>query len=424
MAIRHLSLSNFRNYARLELSLPAAPVVLHGRNAQGKTSLLEALFYLITAHSPYTRHDRQLIHWRMEQEPLPYARVAAEFDGQQGARQRLEATLLLESQADGRRRLRRQLKLNGVEKRVVDVVGLLQVVLFLPQDLTLVEGAPAERRRFLDTALAQVDADYLRARQAFERLLPQRNALLRRLAETRGDPQQLSFWDERLAETGARLIFARQRLLRELESAAARAHADLSGGEEVLQFRYLPGFAPEQRAGEMDAPALPGLDLSSEPTVEEIAALYAEQLREERASSILRGVTLSGPHRDELRFLINGRDGGDFGSRGQARSIVLALKLAELAWLRERCGRPPLLLLDEVVAELDARRRSYLLARLMGEDEGPPERPQTLMTTAELAVFDERFLARARVWEVRGGMVDEGAAAASDAGMQGDPQQR
>ena len=413
MAIHHLSLSNFRNYARLELELPpVGPVVLHGRNAQGKTSLLEALFYLITAHSPYTHSDRQLIHWRMEGEPLPFARVAADFDGENGVRQRLEATLLLETLADGRQRLRRQLKLNGVEKRVVDVVGLLQVVLFLPQDMTLVEGAPAERRRFMNTTLGQVDAAYLSARGEFERLLPQRNALLRKLAETRGDEGQLAFWDERLAAAGSTLIVARQRLLRELEAEAARVHAELSGGEEVLQFRYLPGFAPASATAETGALALPGLDLACELEEAEVAAQYAAQLEAERGASIQRGVTLSGPHRDELRLLINGRDCGDYGSRGQARSCVLALKLAELAWIHAQRGRMPLLLLDEVVAELDERRRRYLLARLTGQEGERADREvQTLWTTAELGALDAGFLAKARVWEVRGGMIStaEGA---------------
>ncbi len=402
MTIHHLSLTNFRNYARLELDIPRDfPIVLHGANAQGKTSLLEALFYLITAQSPYTHSDRQLIHWRMEGEALPFARVAVDFAGPSGALQRLEVTLLLEKTSDGRQRLRRQLKLNGVEKRVVDVVGLLQVVLFLPQDLTLVEGAPAERRRFLDTALAQVDAAYLEARSEFERLLPQRNALLRKLAETRGDATQLAFWDERLAVAGGKIIISRQVLLRTLEREAARVHAELSGGEEVLSFRYLPSFQPVMEEA-ATAFTLPGLDLQEELDELEITKQYAEQLATERSVSIQRGMTLSGPHRDELRLLINGRDCGDYGSRGQARSSVLALKLAERAWIQAQSGRMPLLLLDEVVAELDESRRRYLLARLTDVGDGSA---QTLMTTAELSGLDTAFLAKAHVWEVRGGMV-------------------
>ncbi len=408
MAIHHLSLSNFRNYARLELDLPpAGPVVFFGRNAQGKTSLLEALFYLITAQSPYTHHDRQLIHWRMEGEAMPYARAAVEFDHETRGRQRLEVTLLLEATADGRQRLRRQLKLNGVEKRIIDIVGLLQVVLFLPQDMALVEGPPQERRRFLDTTLAQVDATYLAARNDFERLLPQRNALLRQLAETGGNVSQLAYWDEQIARAGSVLVMARQRLLRELERDAARIHAELSGGEEVLQLRYLPSFAPNQETPPAETLALPGLDLQSELAEEEVVADYLSCLEAERAASIQRGVTLSGPHRDELRLLINGRDCGDYGSRGQVRSSVLALKLAELSWIQAQSGQMPLLLLDEVVAELDERRRSFLLEKLTATQNTPEQAPlQALMTTADLSVLDEAFLHQAQIWEVCNGMVE------------------
>ena len=143
MYIEHLSLTNFRNYARLEFSLPtAAPVVLHGANAQGKTSLLEAIYYLATAKSPYTASDRQLINWRAEDEPLPFARISAEIASSKRPLTRLEITLMIERTPEGGSRLRKVIKVNGVEKRVMDIVGLVNVVLFLPQDLTLIEGSP------------------------------------------------------------------------------------------------------------------------------------------------------------------------------------------------------------------------------------------------------------------------------------------
>jgi DNA replication and repair protein RecF len=147
MHVDHLSLTNFRNYARLELSLPArSPIVLHGANAQGKTSLLEAIYYVATARSPHTTTDRQLIHWRAEDDPIPFARLSAEVCSRKEALTRVEMTLMLERQEgapSGTGRLRKSIRLNGVEKRVMDIVGLLNVVLFLPQDLTLVEGAPS-----------------------------------------------------------------------------------------------------------------------------------------------------------------------------------------------------------------------------------------------------------------------------------------
>lgn len=397
MRVEHLSLTNFRNYARLELSLPEQPVVLYGDNAQGKTSLLEALYYLATSRSPYTSTDRQLIHWRTETDPLPFARIAADLRSIQHPPSRLEMTLMLDN-SNGAPRFKKVIKLNGVDKRVMDVVGLLNVVLFLPQDLSLVEGSPVERRRFMDATLAQVEREYLEALDLFERLLPQRNALLRRIAERKASPAELSFWDEQITQSGAVLIAGRQRFLRELEALAQRTHDDLTGGREVLTLQYQPSFTPTASGTGQLSFAAYGLDLHRQMDASEIAPQYLAQLRNEQADSIQRGATLSGPHRDELRLLINGRDCGLYGSRGQARTVVLALKLAELEWMRERLGEYPLLLLDEVVAELDSHRRNYLLAQLDG-------RAQTLVTATEMEIFAATFLARSQVLHVTQGQI-------------------
>ena len=199
MYIEHLSLSNFRNYARLELGLPTNnPVVLHGQNAQGKTSLLEAIYYLATAKSPYNAADRQLIHWRAENDPIPFARLSAEICSQHAPMNRLEMTLMIERTVDGVARLRKVIKVNGVDKRVMDIVGLLNVVLFLPHDLSLVEGSPSDRRRFMDNTLGQVDAAYLNAIDTYEKILPQRNALLKRINDRQASPNELRFWDDQL----------------------------------------------------------------------------------------------------------------------------------------------------------------------------------------------------------------------------------
>ncbi len=397
MYIEHLSLTNFRNYARLELSLPQAPIVLYGANAQGKTSILEAIYYLATSRSPYTTSDRQLIHWAVEEDVLPFARLVAELTTKEAMLQQLEMTLMLD-RSNGLPRFKKVIRVNGVDKRVMDVVGLLSVVLFLPQDLALVEGSPAERRRFMDETLTQVDRDYLQALDTYEKLLPQRNALLKRIAEGQAKPEELAYWDEQLAQQGAVIIAGRQRFLRDLEYVAQRVHSDLTGGVETLTLQYLPSFTPTAEGdGQMSFGVL-GLDLHREMTPEGIAPQFVERLKNERQESIQRGITLSGPHRDELRLLINNRDCGLYGSRGQARTAVLALKLAELSWMKERLGEWPILLLDEVIAELDKQRRAYLLERIDGA-------AQTLMTTTELDIFTEPFLQRATVFEVVAGQI-------------------
>ncbi len=397
MQIEHLSLTNFRNYARLEMSLPKRPLVLVGDNAQGKTSLLEALYYLATSRSPYTASDRQLIHWRTEHDIMPYAKLVAEFSNRHGILQTLDMTLMLDN-SNGATRFKKVIKHNNVEKRVMDVVGVLAVVLFLPQDMSLIEGTPQDRRRFMDNTLSQVSAPYLEALEAFEKLLPQRNALLRRIQEKRAKPAELGYWDEQLAEQGAQVIVGRQGFLRELESVAQQHHHALTGNAELLTLQYQPSFSPTATESGQRSFNLLGLDLHRQLDVSDVAPQYLLQLQREQRDAIERGVTLSGPHRDELRLNINGRDCGLYGSRGQARTAVLSLKLAELSWMRQSIGEPPILLLDEVVAELDSKRRAFLLEQLQ-------ENTQTLLTTTELGMFSPEFLTRATVWRITEGKV-------------------
>jgi DNA replication and repair protein RecF len=275
------------------------------------------------------------------------------------------------------------------------------VVLFLPQDLTLIEGPPTERRRFMDTTLSQVDKTYLNALNTYEKVLPQRNALLRRIAEKTASPNELSYWDEQLVEAGSILIAERQKFLRELEIDAQAAHLDLTGKNELLTLSYQPSFLPSaQGNGQMSFNTL-GLDLHRQLEPEDIAPQFAEQLEAERDEAVARGVTLFGPHRDELRLNINERDAGLYGSRGQARTAVMALKLAELSWMKSRIGEWPILLLDEVIAELDSKRRAYLLERISGAT-------QTLLTTTEMDIFPPTFIDRASIWRVTGGQIDTG----------------
>ena len=399
MQINHLSLTNFRNYARLEFELPAGkPLVLCGDNAQGKTSALEAIYYLATSSSPYTASDRQLIHWRAENDPIPFARLSAELGNRDSSYQRLDITLMLDM-SSGAPRFKKSIQLNHVEKRVTDVIGLLSVVLFLPQDLSLVEGSPSDRRRFLNTTLTQVNLDYLLALNEYEKLLPQRNALLKRIAQKRAHAVELEYWDEQLAQHGSVIIASRQRFLRELEIRAGDTHHALTGGREALSLKYLPSIAPTAGGdGKQLSFDVLGLDLNRQLNPKEIQPQFVEQLLAQRHESVTRGVTLSGPHRDELRLMINERDCGLYGSRGQARTAVMALRFAELEWMRDQIGEYPLFLLDEVVAELDGKRRAFLLDRLDGQ-------AQTLLTTTELDVFDPAFLQRARVFQVVNGQI-------------------
>jgi DNA replication and repair protein RecF len=401
MYITHLSLTNFRNYARLELDIPRGPIVLHGRNAQGKTSLLEAIYYLVAAQSPYASGDRQIIHWLADDDPLPYARIIGEVSSGEQTK-RIEITLLKEPTNGGDARLRKEIRVNGLPRRVMDLLGEVNVVIFLPQSMAVVEGSPSERRRYLDATLCQTNTAYCRALAQYTKVLSQRNALLKQLQDRRptSAPDQLDFWDQKLAAHGAVVMAGRNRLVRELERHAQTVHHALTGQDERLRLHYHPGFDPTHRpegqmafsTGEMGTSTLP------EFPHETIAEQFLAALRVRHRENIVRGMTTLGPHRDEFRFIVNGRDLGHYGSRGQGRTAILALKLAELNWMHDTLGRWPILLLDEVVAELDAQRRAFLLEHINNVE-------QSLLTTAEPELFEPDFLANATVWHVQAGQI-------------------
>lgn len=406
MRVDHLSLTNFRNFVRLEATLPAGPLVLAGANAQGKTSLLEALYLLACAASPFADSDRQVINFLALREAQPVARLAAEIHNRRGP-VRLELRLYFEPLASGETRFRKEVLVNGVRRKPADLASHFNAVLFLPQEMRVVEGAPAERRRHVDELLAQVDPPYVAALSDYQRVLAQRNALLRQLQEAGGEGGQLDFWDEQLAASGAAITLARSNALAELEHAAQPVHRQLTRQVETLQLAYHPSIdpaAPEGLRGEGATQREMPLPVSVDRarfTLDDYGVLFAARLRQTRGESILRGTTLHGPHRDELRFLINGIDLGTYGSRGQARTGLLALKLAEVEWMRSRVGEWPVLLLDEVLSELDRVRRADVLDHL-----GSAE--QALLTTTDPEMLPESFRGRAPTWWLEGGTLRPG----------------
>lgn len=411
MIIRHLSLTYFRNYVRLELDLPPGSVLLFGDNAQGKTSLLEAIYYLATSHSPHTASDRQLIHWLAGQDSLiPSARVVGEVSPASaggklpaGRPRKIDITLAVEPAANVEEgRFRKQIKINDVPRKGLDLAGQLTVVLFLPQDVDIISGAPGLRRRYMDDLLSQVDSDYDQALSTCSHVLSQRNALLKQLAERGGDPDELSYWDEQLVQTGTIITLARYVAIAELAQLADAIHRDLTGGAETLQLRYQPSLDLARAAAPKNQITLPLSISNFQSPISSLKAAeaFAAQLQSRRAEEIARGVTLTGPHRDELRFLADGIDLGTYGSRGQQRTAILALKLAEVEWMKARTGDWPVLLLDEVLAELDAQRRTFLLARINGA-------PQAVMTSTDPELFSPEFKARAKLLRVVKGQIEE-----------------
>jgi len=401
MYLKHLSLTNFRNFTRLDIDIPKRVVLLTGANAQGKTSVLEAIYFLAAFTSFQTHTDRQLIHFdEAKKSTLAVTRLVAEY--QRGkSKHRLEARLILEPMGvlNGQR-LRKEILLDGVKKPVNEAIGHFNAVIFVPQMSQIIEGAPEDRRRYLNLALAQSTRAYAGVLSEYNQAITQRNALLKTLGERGGNGDQLEVWDDALTRLGAQIILWRIEAVQQIERLASRVHHDLTHGTEVLRLSYEPAFDPLPKPnGQLSLKVDTVIDRSG-VKLDDIQNGFRTRLRELRNEEISRGVTTIGPHRDELHFIANNIDLGDYGSRGQVRTALLALKLAEVNWMKERTGEWPVILLDEVMAELDLQRRADLL-QYVGESE------QVLFTTTDLNLFAPGFVEKAEVWKVYEGKVEK-----------------
>jgi DNA replication and repair protein RecF len=412
MRLTRLTLTNFRNYARLELDLSPGVTLVQGNNACGKTSLLEAIFYLATAHSPHGGAERELICWGASTEPIPFARVETEVERSNGARTQIEIVLVqaeeknraAPNETDATRksnpreergalngRVSKRIKVNGVSKRAIDLVGELNAVLFLPEDLDLVFGSPSDRRRYLDTTLAQIDPRYGRALSKYNQVVEQRNSLLREFRERAYNPTELGIWDRQLIEEGTYLVVRRAATVERSNQLVADIHARLTDQRERLQLVYQPSVAFDLAAPLEARQAL-------------IARNFAHQLETLRSRELGAAMTLVGPHRDDVRFLVTRNhdtapmDATTYASRGQGRTIALSLKLAEVALMRAETGENPVLLLDDMMSELDAARRTALAQAVT-------DAPQAIITATDLADFSLEFLESAHVLRVCDGTI-------------------
>ncbi len=396
MHLKHLSLTNFRNFARLDIDLPRRVILLVGDNAQGKTSILEAIYFLASFTSFQTNTDRQLVNFVEAKNSLTVARLVAEYERNK-KKHKLEARLILEPTGINGQRLRKEVLLDGVKKQINEIIGHFNAVIFVPQMSGIIEDSPEERRRYLNLALAQTVPAYAGVLSDYNQALGQRNALLKALSEHDDNGDQLEVWDETLTRLGAQIIQWRIEAVQQIERLATRVHQELTHGKEVLRLNYQPAYDP-----------LPSLSMKlitdtdrSSLKADEIQNGFLSRLKELRSEEIARGVTTIGPHRDELRFLANGIDLGDYGSRGQIRTTLLALKLAEVNWMKERTGEWPVILLDEVMAELDLQRRADLLNYVSDAE-------QVLFTATDEHMFTSEFVEKAEVWKVHEGHIQKG----------------
>lgn len=367
MHLASLRLEHFRNYRTLHLTFSPGLNVIHGDNAQGKTNLLEAIFFLATGKSHRAGRDQDLI---MEGADGLSARASV-------IRRTGELTLDL-SLGNA---TRKQVKINGLaERRIARLVGNLAAVFFSPDDLQLVKGPPSGRRRFLDIEIAQISQSYLHHLMAYTRVLAQRNTLLKQEVPDSG---LLAVYNEQLLEAGAQVISRRARAVKRLADIATGFHTLLAEGKERLRLEY------QSQGAEL------GQNPEPQEVLERLRALLHQRHREE----LQRQVTLVGPHRDDLAFWIDDRDARLYASQGQQRTAVLSLKLAELEYMAEELGEYPVLLLDDVASELDPHRRHYLLHAVH-------EGVQTFISCTDLEdLMIRKWPPEHRLFHVRAGLI-------------------
>lgn len=385
MFVTQLSLRDFRNYERLDVRLESGVTLFYGPNAAGKTTLLEALFYVATTKSPRAGADRELVRWDAVGDigVPPFARLGCDVRRVDGS-VRLEVIVQRRADDEGQL-LGSSIKTVRVDRKAVralDLVGNLRVVLFTPADIALVTGAPAERRRYLDVTLSQLDGRYVRTLSHYNKVVQQRNSLLRAWRERRrplrGADDELSFWDRELTLAGSYILRERLAAVAELNMLIGPIFSQVTAGLRPLVARYQSSVAALE--GPLDERA--------------IEQCFLAHLMRVRDDEIGRGQTLIGPHRDDVLLTSGEVSIGTYGSRGQQRSATLALKLGEAELMRLRTGDAPVLLLDDLLSELDMERRAHLLATI-----GQPNQ-QTLITATGMEGFDAAFLERARKMRV------------------------
>lgn len=370
MYLQHLHLRNFRNYRDQALTFTAPKTIILGNNAQGKSNLLEAIELLATLKSHRSRRDRDLIHHNADSSQIN-ATIAQRYSTVE-----LGCTL----RHPGRRTLSRN---HEPLKRQLDALGTLNAVQFSSLDLDLVRGTPEDRRHWLDNLVVQLEPVYAHILQEYIHVLRQRNALLRHhRGEKTLSPQQLALWDAQLAAHGSRVTRRRARVLARLTPLAQTWHSQISGQPETLTLTYSPNV-PWQ---------------ADDP--QQVQQAFLERIQQRQTVEIQRGTTMVGPHRDDIELLINDIPARSYASQGQQRTLVLAIKLAELHLIEAVTGEPPLLLLDDVLAELDLQRQNHLLAAIQ-------DRFQTVITTTHLAGFDGAWQQAAQQLTVAAGQIEE-----------------
>lgn len=352
MKIKAIKLEHFRSWQDYNLAFNDVTILI-GPNGIGKTNLLESIWFLCSGRSWRVREERELVNWESD-----YTRIVATIINDN---QTVEIFLPKNNQEQ-----KKQLKIDGVKRRFIDLLGVMPAVLFSPETIAIIDGAPSLRRKFLDIVLSQIDRKYAVTLLEYNKVLRERNKLLFNIKIGRSKPDELEFWDEKLVILGSFIILTRAEMLKEFNQSLSPVYQDIAGTNEELKIKYLP-------AVELDR--------------------FADILVANQESEINQTATVHGPHRDDFRIYLNNKDISTFGSRGEYRSAILALKILELRYLEKKKGEKPILLLDDIFSELDFDRRMHL-AKIVQDQ-------QTIITTTDLDHIEEGLRKKAKIIEIK-----------------------
>ena len=370
MHLEQLSLKNYRNYEKLDIEFNDKVNVIIGENAQGKTNLMEAIYVLAFTKSHRTSHERELIQWEKD-----YAKIVGRIYKRN---QSFPVEMIISSKG-------KKAKLNHLEqRRLSDFIGAVNVVMFAPEDLTLVKGSPQIRRRFIDMELGQIQPTYIYHLAQYQKIVKQRNHLLKQMQFQNQDRAMLEIMTEQLIEHAAIILEKRFIFIDWLENWAKEIHASISRGLEQLEIHYRST-----------------IEVSEDTNKETIEDTYYRKFKEIQDKEVERGTTLIGPHRDDLAFHVNNKDVQTYGSQGQQRTAALSLKLAEIELIHKEVGEYPILLLDDVLSELDDYRQSHLLNTIQGK-------VQTFVSTTSVDGINHETLNKAELFRVTAGTVEKG----------------
>ena len=357
MYISSVELKNYRNYEYASIPFKDGINILYGDNAQGKTNILESLYVCATTKSHRGSKDKELIQFEQLE---AHIRMMV---NKKGVPHKIDMHL--------RKQKGKGAAIDGIMvKKSSELLGMVHMILFSPEDLSIIKNGPGERRRFLDMELCQLDKIYMNHLSNYNKVLNQRNTLLKQISFSRDLAETLDIWDQQMVKYGVNIIKIRDTFVKELNEIVSVIHRKLSGGREDLFLEYEPSVGVEN---------------------------YEENLRKRREQDIRILSTGIGPHRDDISFLVNGMDIRKFGSQGQQRTAALSLKLAEIELVARRLGDKPVLLLDDVLSELDSNRKNYLMESISGI--------QTIITCTGLDEFVEGRLQIDQVIKVTNGTV-------------------